>query len=100
MRGKSRGNGSVFQITGKFKITEFKLARSNCILRRTPASTVRSNKCIWQLMLSQSGKTPISGENPKRRKASAAVPSESDVNVDMSDTEEKEEDFKDCEKGA
>ena len=44
--GQSRGNGSVFQITGKFKITEFKLARSNCILRRTPASTVRSNKCI------------------------------------------------------
>ena len=50
-------------------------------------------------MLSHSGKTPISGEIPKRRKASAAGPSESDVNVDMSDSEEKEEDFKDCEEG-
>lgn len=58
---------------------------------------MQSNTCIWQLMLSHSGKTPISGENPKRRKA--AGPSESDVNVDTSDSEEKEEDFKDYEKG-
>lgn len=58
---------------------------------------MQANTCMWQLMLSCSGKTPISGESPKRRKA--AGPSESDVNVDVSDFEEKDEDFKDCEKG-
>lgn len=52
---------------------------------------------MWQLMLSRSVKTPTSGESPKRRKAGG--PSESDVNVDVSDFEEKDEDFKDCEKG-
>ena len=38
-----------------------------------------------------------SGENPKRRKTAGR--SESDVNFDMSDSEENVEDFKDCEKG-
>lgn len=43
--------------------------------------------------------TPISGENRYPKKRKAAGPSESDVNVDVSDSEEKGEDFKDCEKG-
>lgn len=50
-------------------------------------------------MLFYLGKILILGENLKRRKVSFVGLFESDVNVDMLDIEEKEEDFRDCEKG-